>query len=174
MGRKQDTGHFDHRVSGRVEYLTPKWITDLLGPFDLDPCASDPRPWDISKVNYTEVDDGLAKPWKGLVWMNPPYGRSNGLNRFVAKLSQHPGGGICLINSNTQTHVWQEIIFPTASAFFFLAGRISFCNTDGSTTKGTFGSPVFIAFGEKAAKRLQRLVGKGYYLENKNGLVVRK
>lgn len=129
MGRKQEVGHFEHRISGRVEYLTPKWVTDLLGPFDLDPCASDPRPWSIAKTNYTA--DGLEQPWKGFVWLNPPYGRTNAMCEFIEKLKNHKDGGICLINSNTQTVVWHEHIFNSASAFFFLRGRISFATLMG-------------------------------------------
>lgn len=31
-------------------HITPRWILDPLGSFDLDPCASDPRPWDCAAV----------------------------------------------------------------------------------------------------------------------------
>lgn len=173
MGRKQDTGHYEHRVSGRVVYLTPKWITDLLGPFDLDPCASHQRPWDIAKVNmtgeHTGGQCGLKTPWKGFVWLNPPYGKSNGMDKFIRKLANHPGGGICLINATTQTIVWHSEIFPKATSFMFFKGRINFCNEDGTPTDGTFGNPVLIAFGEKAAKRLERISDHGYLMRNNHG-----
>jgi hypothetical protein len=42
-------------------HLTPKWIIDALGVFDLDPCAASPRPWDCARVNFVEADDGLSK-----------------------------------------------------------------------------------------------------------------
>lgn len=165
MSRVQTKRHFLHQVSGRVEYLTPQWVLDPLGPFDLDPCASSPRPFDIASTNYTER--GLEQPWKGLVWLNPPYGVTNQMNKFVEKLSIHRPGGIALLNSNTQTKLWQQTIFPFANAFFFLAGRIHFLNTDGSPTEGHFGSPVLIAFGGKAANRLKKINDyPGYYLEN--------
>lgn len=44
-------------------YITPKWIIDALGPFDLDPCAADPRPWDCAITNVTR--NGLQFPWQG-------------------------------------------------------------------------------------------------------------
>jgi len=40
-------------------YLTPKWILEPLGKFDLDPCASDIQPWPTAKNTYTRNDDGL-------------------------------------------------------------------------------------------------------------------
>lgn len=163
--RKQTTGMYEHQVSGRVEYLTPRFITDSLGPFDLDPCASDPRPWDIAKVNYTKRDDGLSKPWKGYVWLNPPYGVVNQMNAFMTRLARH-NHGIALLNSNTQTKLWQQIIFPTAAAFFFCAGRFNFLNVDGTPTTGTYGSPVLIAFGRYATNKLQKFSYSGHYLEN--------
>jgi hypothetical protein len=33
-------------------HLTPRWILDPLGKFDLDPCASDPRPWEASTGEF--------------------------------------------------------------------------------------------------------------------------
>jgi hypothetical protein len=37
----------------KSEYLTPPWILDALGEFDLDPCAPVKRPWDMAKKHYT-------------------------------------------------------------------------------------------------------------------------
>ncbi len=50
-------------------WLTPRDIIDGLGPFDLDPCAADPRPFDIAATNYTEAQDGLLSllAWLRLV-----------------------------------------------------------------------------------------------------------
>ena len=56
-----------HQTSiGKTQvHITPRWIIEVLGPFDLDPAAADPRPWDCAAVNYTERDDGLRQPWFG-------------------------------------------------------------------------------------------------------------
>jgi hypothetical protein len=54
--------------------LTPRFVIDALGPFDLDPCPPKERPWDTARRHFTEADDGLSRPWKGRVWLNPPYG----------------------------------------------------------------------------------------------------
>ena len=54
-------------------WLTPRWVIDTLGPFDLDPCAApSPRPFDTAREHVTFPDDGLAASWHGMVWLNPP------------------------------------------------------------------------------------------------------
>ena len=56
-------------------WITPRYITQALGEFDLDPCAATDMPWYHAATNWTEEDDGLSKEWFGRVWLNPPYGR---------------------------------------------------------------------------------------------------
>ena len=41
--------NFNTVTDGNDEWLTPRYITDTLGPFDLDPCSpGDRRPWDTA------------------------------------------------------------------------------------------------------------------------------
>jgi len=77
------------------DYYTPKWIFDALGAtFDLD-VASPPGglPFVPCRRYYTQDDDGLASPWEGLVWMNPPYSKPA---PWVEKFLRH-GNGIALL-----------------------------------------------------------------------------
>ena len=37
------------------EHLTPPWLIQSVGPFDLDPCAPIKRPWPTAKHHYTVV-----------------------------------------------------------------------------------------------------------------------
>lgn len=50
------------------EWLTPPWLLDVLGPFDLDPCSPIRRPWPTADMHYTAEDDGLSQPWHGRVF----------------------------------------------------------------------------------------------------------
>jgi len=53
-------------------WLTPKYITDALGPFDLDPCsAPDPRPWNIAVKHIILPENGLVSQWQGFCFVNP-------------------------------------------------------------------------------------------------------
>jgi hypothetical protein len=69
------------------DYYTPRWIFDAAGlVFDLDVAAPvDPARRTCPARRYlTPVEDGLAQPWEGLVWMNPPYSAPRlWVDRFV-------------------------------------------------------------------------------------------
>ncbi|MBF0326024.1 MAG: hypothetical protein HQL42_13265 [Alphaproteobacteria bacterium] len=62
-------------IGGSDDWYTPPDISEALGLiFDLDPCSPGPGHWVPALRIYTKGDDGLAQPWEGLVWMNPPFG----------------------------------------------------------------------------------------------------
>ena len=112
-----------HQTSiGKTQvHITPRWIIEGLGPFDLDPAAADPRPWDCAAVNYTERDDGLRQPWFGRVWLNPPFDRYV-VPLWIRKLARH-GCGTALLHARTETD-WFEPIWARAAAILFMADRI--------------------------------------------------
>ena len=76
---------------------TDEWATplDLFRELDaefgftLDVCADD---WNNKTPHYFDKDtDGLSQDWKGVCWMNPPYGRQIGL--WLKKAFESSGGG---------------------------------------------------------------------------------
>ena len=105
-----------HQTSiGKTQvHITPRWIIEALGPFDLDPAAADPRPWDCAAVNYTERDDGLRQPWFGRPFLNPPFYRYV-VPLWIRKLARH-GCGTALLHARTETD-WFEPIWESATAF---------------------------------------------------------
>lgn len=135
-------------------HLTPRWLIDRLGPFDLDPCAADPRPWDCAAVNYTKADDGLFKNWLGVVWLNPPFDRYE-VGDWIVRLALH-GDGIALLHARTETD-WFKPVWQYAKAVLFMANRIKFCRPDGTEQPANSGAPpVLVAFGETCSDRLAR------------------
>ena len=123
-------GSHQTTVGKSQTHFTPRFILDALGPFDLDPCAGDPRPWDCARENLTEADDGLSRPWGGLrVWLNPPFNRY-GVGRWIERLADH-GQGTALLHARTET-AWFQPIWRGASAILFLSERVIFCKADGS------------------------------------------
>lgn len=73
------------------DYYTPKWVFDAMGiTFDLDVCAPPGGiPWIPADRYFTKADDGLAQPWEGRVWMNPPFSDPS---RWIAKFIEHRHG----------------------------------------------------------------------------------
>lgn len=151
---------------GTQVWLTPPEMIRLLGPFDLDPAAcSEPRPWPTAAVHYTEADDGLAQPWHGFVWCNPPYSPSALSGAFIDRMAQH-GNGLLLIFARTETENWHRSIWGVADAVFFFAGRLVFHTPDGKAASATAGAPsALIAYGSEAVARIRCLNAPGYLVE---------
>lgn len=116
--------------SGEKTWLTPKYIIDALGHFDLDPCCPDNMPWRTADIMLTKKEDGTTAPWKGRVWLNPPYGRDAW--PFLDRMCHHSGGGVALIFVRTDARQWHDYVFPFADSVFFIRGRIRFCRADGT------------------------------------------
>ena len=145
-------GSHQQTVGKSQNHITPKWIIDRLGPFDLDPCAADPRPWDCARLNITEAGDGLKAKWRGRVWLNPPFNRYQ-VGAFIMRLAEH-GRGTALLHARTETE-WFRPVWERASAILFLSERLKFCRPDGSVQPANSGAPpVLCAFGDADKSRL--------------------
>lgn len=134
-------GSHQRTVGKSQTHLTPRWIIDALGPFNLDPCAApSPRPWHCAQVNFEA--EGLDRDWFGRVWLNPPFDRYE-VGKWVRKISDH-GNGIALLHARTEA-AWFEPLWETASAILFLGDRIKFCLPDGTEQRANSGAPVVLA-----------------------------
>lgn len=135
------------------DWLTPPEILHALGPFDLDPCASQYQPWPTAAKQYTIEDNGLTKEWVGRVWCNPPYGPHAA--QWLKRCAAH-GNAIAFVFARTDTAVFQENVFPFATAMLFMRGRVSF-RLPGGGKAGPAGAPsVLIAFDDAGAGALLR------------------
>lgn len=148
-------------IPGTHTWLTPPHVLEALGEFDLDPCSSLDRPWDTAKRHFTVEDDGLLQEWFGRVWLNPPYGKA--APPFMEKMAVH-GRGIALLFTRTETHMFQKLVFPYASGFFFLAGRLKFHREDGSLASTSQSPSMLISYGEEDADVLDRCSLNGFFL----------
>lgn len=160
-----------------VEWYTPPAIVQALGGlegFDLDPCTpEDPSvlPAPTARRMIRPSEDGLATPWpeQAHVWMNPPYGR--GMERWLEKLANHPGGGIALVPANMDPAWMHDYILkhPNANAMLATRGRLRFVRPDGSLANAAPGGSVFVAYGARAESNLRmarhRRIVQGHVLE---------
>lgn len=155
-------GSHQQTIGKSQTYITPRWLLDALGPFDLDPCAADPRPWDCAAHNWTEA--GLDRTWFGQVFLNPPFDRYQ-VKHWVNRLAQH-GNGIALLHARTEA-AWFRPIWEAASGILFLAQRIKFCDVAGKEHPANSGAPVVLAaFGDGHARRLSICGVAGYFISS--------
>lgn len=156
------------------DWLTPLWVLQPLGAFDLDPCASQFQPWRTAAKQFTIEDDGLAREWVGRVWCNPPYGDK--AEKFLKRMSEH-GDGIVLIYARTETKAFQTYCFERADAMLFIGKRVKFCLPDGTLPKGGGpGAPsVLVAYGKANVQALwdSKITGYIVKLDNKPVVVER-
>lgn len=157
-------GHHSTRAQTHT-WLTPREILSALGPFDLDPCAApSPRPWPTAADHYELPQDGLALPWHGRVWLNPPYGDSTW--RWLDQLADH-GKGTALVFARTETAGFTATVWGRASAVLFLTGRLHFHFPDGSRAAANSGAPsVLVAYGHGDAIRLRDSGLDGVYIDS--------
>lgn len=144
------------------DWLTPPEILAALGPFDLDPCASEHQPWRTANCQYTIRDNGLAKPWAGRVWCNPPYGPHAA--KWLERCADH-GNAMALVFARTETAAFQNLVWPRAHAVLFLRGRLHFRVPGGARSCMNAGAPsVLIAYGLNNADVLRRCASMGAFV----------
>ena len=98
---------------------------------------------------YSKEDDGLAQEWRGVCWMNPPYGR--GIGAWVRKAFETAESGrgmvVCLLPARTDTSWWHD--YAMKGEIVFLRGRLKFGEAKNSAP---FPSAIVI-FGESLEGR---------------------
>lgn len=132
-------------------WATPQRFFDELDRefnFELDVCAT-PENAKCRRF-YTKEQDGLAQPWMGRVWCNPPYGREIG--KWVQKAFETAARGglvVMLLPARTDTRWFHDYIYGKAEVRF-IRGRLKFGDSKNSAP---FPSMVVI-FGEKGGRLL--------------------
>jgi phage N-6-adenine-methyltransferase len=121
-----------HFSSATDDWATPQAFFDELNKefnFTLDVCASASN---AKCANYyTAQDDGLKQEWAGVVWMNPPYGRT--IKQWMAKAVEAADNGatvVCLVPARTDTAWFQD--YAMKGEIRFIRGRLKFGNSKNS------------------------------------------
>ena len=135
-------------------WYTPSWVFEGMGlTFDLDVAAPADMPsWIPAKQRYTVSDDGLAMPWFGLVWCNPPYSAPTA---WCRKWATHPDGCI-LIRADLSTG-GPFAAFSAASTLYVAAKRLQFVSGAGAKSGAVYFSTVILGRGSCADAALHRL-----------------
>jgi len=136
-------------------WLTPpdilRAVREVLGPIDLDPCASTTG-WTDPKIAYTGPRawggnglDGLTEPWWGSgiknFYVNPPYGRTEPhpeimggkattiamwLKKCSDATKMGTREGIALVPASVESKYWFQHVWGSAASVCFFRGRLRF------------------------------------------------
>lgn len=126
---------------------TPEYITDVLGPFDIDVCAAEHST--IGEVNLWDGrgEDGLALEWNGFAWCNPPFSQKE---LWADKMHKH-GNGL-LILPERGSAPWFGPLASKVGQYFIMGKNINFI---GGPSSNNLGSVIF-PFGEEAVSRIEK------------------
>lgn len=141
-------------INKNDEWYTPQYIFDALEThFDLDvahPNTTNP----IIPCNEFIHEDSLNKQWKGFVWMNPPFGKRNGLQPWLEKFFDH-GNGIALTPDRTSAP-WYHYCLQHCDSLLIIKGKVKFIKYDGTLGKSPSTGTTLWAIGEQATRSLER------------------
>ena len=130
-----------HFSSEKETWETPQDFFDkqnALHGFTLDVCAQHHSA--KCPTYYTVEDDAFVKPWDGVIWMNPPYGR--GIIRWMKRAYEASLDGakvVCLVPARTDTAWWWE--YAMKGQIEFIRGRLKF---GGAKTGAPFPSALVV------------------------------
>jgi len=157
----------EHELSIAIEpeeWFTPKFIFEALNrKFDLDPAhPGRDNPYCVvpARKIYTKTDDGLQQPWRGVVWLNPPFGGRRGQVPWLRKFFAH-GNGIAIVAARTSADWFHDLVFPNAQILLFPDGKTKFRRPNGTIGKEPGTGIALISVGEIANAALRRS-GLGY------------
>ena len=108
------------------EWYTPRLIFETMGlQFDLDVAAPiTGSPWVGASNFYSIEDDGLAQPWSGKVWMNPPYSKPS---PWIDKWLAH-GNGVALLPMAKSK--WFNYLMQSEAKFVMLPSNFKFMSME--------------------------------------------
>lgn len=136
-------------------WYTPAWVFDGMGfTFDLDVASPDGGlPWLPARRHYTVADDGLAMPWDGWVWCNPPYSAPTA---WCRRWADHEPGGCLLIRADVSTSGPFAAV-SAATSVYVPPKRLQFVSGTGAPTGSVNFSTLILGRGAAIDAALTRL-----------------
>lgn len=113
-----------HFSSATDMHSTPQGFFDELNAefgFTTDVCAIQEN----AKCDkfFSPEQDGLTQEWQGVLWMNPPYGKT--ISKWVKKAYECGSIIVCLLPARTDTRWFHDYCLPYGE-IRFIKGRLKF------------------------------------------------
>lgn len=137
------------------ERYTPRWVFDGLGlAFDTDP-ASPVGGGDVvpARIKFTRLEDGLAQPWTGLVWLNPPFSAAT---PWADRFREHRNG--VFLGPIANARWWTDL--AGAADRLWLCRDFAFTHPEHAGRRSSM-PLAFVAMGAEAVAGLDRLAASG-------------
>lgn len=143
----------EQAVGATDEWYTPARVFEAMGVrFDSDPCpapvASPAALWCV-----------LEGEWLGFVWLNPPFGRRNGILPWLERFFEH-GNGVALVPDRTSAPWWQTYA-RKADAVLFVSPKLRFISADGREGRSPAQGTCLLAAGERGVEALRNAERNG-------------
>lgn len=134
------------------EWFTPAIYVEaarrVLGKIDLDPASCAEANLTVQATRYySQSDNGLLYPWPGRVWLNCPYGKTNGksnqeiwsyrlMGQYIAGITTE---AIMLVNASTDTAWFQRLArqYPVCLTDHRISFRRGVAGNDSGPTHGS-------------------------------------
>ncbi len=119
----------------------------VLGEIDLDPCSSEAAQERVAAAEwYGRSQDGLSNPWRGTVWVFPPFGA---VDAFASHFDQELRAGRVrqagFMGPASFGEPWAQKLLglPQLTAVVVSRKPTSFPSSDGSDVRSDYGMAVF-------------------------------
>lgn len=147
-------------MSKSREWYTParylRLVRALMGGIDLDPASCSVAQRTVQAARYFSADDnGLAHPWPGRVFLNPPYGYGPGRvsnqciwsQRLIEQYEQGITTEAILLVTAATSESWFQALW--AYPICFTDHRVKFIAGEGQKKGGNSKGSVFVYMGDQ-------------------------
>jgi len=157
--------------SASHEWYTPEQyleaVRGVLGGIDLDPAScAEANKTVMAETYYDANQDGLSQPWRGRIFLNPPYGSAGPpfIERLISELkSGNVTEAVVLVNSHATETSWFQPLF--GGVLCFTDHRIDFVSPTGEAQCGSTHGSCFVYFGDNEKDFIRIFRNFGYVVK---------